>query len=322
MHCQQPQEFTLHVRHPHWATRGLQVSVNGQSVPTESQPSSYASVRRTWQDGDRVEIAFPMSLRTEAMPDNARRIAVFWGPTLLAADLGPEDDPQAVEPFYVPVLITHGRPVEQWVQPVQGESLAFVTAGVGQPRDVSLQPFFRLHERRYSVYLDVLTGPEWEEKQEALRQQQQRERALAERTVDVLRIGEMQPERDHNLQGERTGAGEHLGRKWRHAADGGWFAVDLQVDGQTGNELLCTYWGSEVGPRTFDILVDGQVVATQSLANDRPGQFFDVTYPVPEPLTRGKTRVTVRWQAHAGNFAGGVFGCRMLRVNATGNNQP
>ncbi|MCU0959820.1 MAG: glycoside hydrolase family 127 protein [Pirellulaceae bacterium] len=322
MHCQQPQEFTLHVRHPHWATRGLRVLVNGQSVQLESQPSSYASLRRTWKDRDRVEVVFPMSLRTEAMPDNARRIALFWGPTLLAADLGPEDDSRAVEPFYVPVLVTDDRPVEQWIKPEEGASPAFVTVGVGRPRDVSLRPFHSLHERRYSVYLDVLTGTEWEARQEGLRQQQQREQELAARTVDVLRIGEMQPERDHNLQGERTGAGEHLGRKWRHATDGGWFAVDLQVDGQTGNELLCTYWGSEVGPRTFDILVDGQVIATQSLANDHPGEFFDVTYPVPEPLTRGKTHVTVRWQAQAGNFAGGVFGCRMLRVDAAGNDQP
>ncbi len=314
MHGPQPQEFTLHVRHPHWARRGLRMSVNGEAVPSESQPSSYASLRRVWQEGDRVEVACPMSLRTEAMPDNAQRIALFWGPTLLAADLGPEDDPRAAEPFYVPVLVTEGRPVEQWVKPAEGEPLTFTTVGVGRPHDLLLRPFHSLHERRYSVYLDVLTGAEWEAAQEALRQQQLREQELADRTVDLLRIGEMQPERDHNLQGERTGVGEHRGRKWRHATDGGWFAVDLQVDGQTANELLCTYWGDETGPRTFDIQVDGQVIATQSLGHDRPGEFFDVAYPVPESLTRGKAHVTVRWQAHAGNFAGGLFGCRMLRL--------
>ena len=35
-----------------------------------------------------------MSLRTESMPDNPRRIAVFYGPMLLAASLGPVDDPE------------------------------------------------------------------------------------------------------------------------------------------------------------------------------------------------------------------------------------
>jgi hypothetical protein len=30
-------------------------------------------------------------------------------------------------------------------------------------------------------------------------------------------------------------------------------------------------------------------------------------------LTRGKQKVTVRFQAHPGNIAGGVFGVRMLR---------
>ena len=60
------------------------------------------------------------------------------------------------------------------------------------------------------------------------------------------------------------------------------------------------------------ILVDGQIIATQTLTNNSPGQFFDVVYPVPQDRTAGKTNVTVKFQAHAGMTAGGVFGLRML----------
>jgi len=35
-------------------------------------------------------------------------------------------------------------------------------------------------------------------------------------------------------------------------------------------------------------------------------------------LTRGKDKVTVKFQAHAGNTAGGVFGCQMLKAEASG----
>jgi hypothetical protein len=78
--------------------------------------------------------------------------------------------------------------------------------------------------------------------------------------------------------------------------------------------LLCTWWGGDDGNRTFDILVDGERIATQTLASHQPGQFFDATYPIPDPLTRGKTRVEVRFQAHPGNLAGGLFGLRMVRA--------
>ena len=78
-------------------------------------------------------------------------------------------------------------------------------------------------------------------------------------------------------------------------------------------ELLCTYWGGESGDRTFDILIDGEVIATQTLKQDQPGAFFEKTYAIPAATTRGKQKIEVRFRAHPGNFAGGLFGARMLR---------
>lgn len=34
---------------------------------------------------------------------------------------------------------------------------------------------------------------------------------------------------------------------------------------------------------------------------------------IGQPLTQGKERITVRFQAHPGHTAGRVFGCRTLR---------
>lgn len=134
--CEQPQEFTLNVRHPYWATGGMRIAVNDQPLELQSQPSSYAAIHRKWKNGDRVDVEFPMSLRTESMPDNKNRIAVFYGPVLLAADLGPVNDPEATDPTYVPVLVTDGQPVASWVRTENTSSQTFVTDGVGKPRDV------------------------------------------------------------------------------------------------------------------------------------------------------------------------------------------
>jgi hypothetical protein len=38
-----------------------------------------------------------------------------------------------------------------------------------------------------------------------------------------------------------------------------------------------------------------------------------VTYVVPENLTRGKSNITVRFQPHAGNTAGGFYGVRVIK---------
>ena len=48
-----------------------------------------------------------------------------------------------------------------------------------------------------------------------------------------------------------------------------------------------------------------------------PGEFFDATYPIPQDLTKNKAKVTVRFQSHPGNMAGGVFGCRIVKREAT-----
>ena len=123
----------------------------------------------------------------------------------------------------------------------------------------------------------------------------------------------MQPERDHNETGESTEAGEFNGRKYRHATSGGWFSFELKVAPEKTNSLVCTWWGSENGQRSFDILVDGRKIATQTLLNNQPGKFWEATYPVPSELVRGKAKVAVKLAAHPGNWAGGLYGARLVR---------
>jgi len=160
--CREPQSFILRLRRPHWAQDGFSVSVNGEPHAAELTSSGYARIQRTWKPGDRVDVRFPMTLRTESMPDNPKRIAVFYGPTLLAANLGTVDDPAADRSDYVPMLLTEERPVAEWIKITDLASLQFRTHGVGKPRDVDLVPFHRLHDRRYTVYLDVFTQTDWE----------------------------------------------------------------------------------------------------------------------------------------------------------------
>ena len=123
--------------------------------------------------------------------------------------------------------------------------------------------------------------------------------------------GEQQSETDHKLQGDKTSSGDFSQRKYRHAVDG-WFSYELQVLPDQPQELWVTYWGSDGGGRVFDILVDGEKLITQTLDSQHPDKFFEEITPLPESMTRGKQRVTIKFQSHPGNFAGGVFGLRVM----------
>jgi hypothetical protein len=171
-----------------------------------------------------------------------------------------------------------------------------------------LEPFYRLHgNHTYAVYWDRFTPAQWQATEES---QWARAARLAARTVDGVFPADEESERQHRVQGEHTTTGEG---RWRHATGGGWFSWELRSLPDQPLELRVTYWGGDAGGREFDLLVDGERVATQKLENNRPGEFYGETYPLPPSLTRGKERFTVKFQAHPGRTAGGVFGCAVLK---------
>jgi len=252
-----------------------------------------------------------MSLRTEAFRDNPRKLAILYGPLVLATDVGEGG------PF--PVIVADPGAILGAIEPVAGKPLTFQgspkvfrTMGAADDPAVPLTPFYRHHTKPILVYWDVLDDSQWKARQEAQQAQWAKERELQRRTADKVLIGNEPSEREHGLRGEKTGAGEFGGRNWRHAIEGGWFSYDLKVPADKPAEIGCTYWGSDVGEREFDILVDGVKIATQKLQRNRPDVFFDETYAIPADLTKGKAKVTVRFQALPGKWAGGVFGCRTL----------
>ncbi len=173
-----------------------------------------------------------------------------------------------------------------------------------------------MHHRRYTVYWDLLTEEQWQQREAERRAEQERRQDLERRTIDVVLIGDEQSERAHNLQGVNTSSGSFGNRRWRHATDGGWFSYELAIDPNQPMELVVTYWGSDAGPRVFDILVDGKIIATQRLNRIKPEKFVDIVYPIPPELTKGKTKVTVRFQAHPNSIAGGIFGLRTVRAKS------
>ncbi|MFO8012509.1 MAG: glycoside hydrolase family 127 protein [Phycisphaerae bacterium] len=318
-----PRAFAVRIRVPYWATPGAEVWVNGRKETVDAPPQSYVILSRTWKEGDTIEVRLPMRVRLYRARDDRNLGVVMFGPLVLAGELGREGVPENLACAHnkqysgapvpmVPVLVTDAGDPASWVKRTVGEDLRFRTQNVGKPADVSLIPLHRMHHQRYTVYWRLLTQDEWLKEKAAREAEERRRKELDARTVDVV-TPEAGLERAHHQQGERSHAGAAFGRRWRDARGGGWFSYDMKVLPDRPVHLIVTYWGGDSGNRVFDILIDGRKIATQTLKAPKPGEFTDVTYAVPADLTKGRRRVTVRFQADPGAWAGGVFGCRIVR---------
>lgn len=297
IHAPGPARFGLRVRVPSWVREGASLRVNGTPAGV-SAPGAWARLEREWRDGDRVEVSLPMGLHAAPMPDDPELVAVMYGPLVLAG----------IEPPAGAVVLGDPADPAAWVRRVEGAALRFrLDLGGG----VTMIPLNQVVDEPYGVYWTVTR--EGSPRHRELLAQEAARRERDARTVDRVVVGDPESERAHGLQGQNHAAGPFGAGHWRHAPDG-WFSWDLRLPEDGPAVLSCTYWGSDVPPRTFDILAAGEKIATQQLDRDRPGRFFDVEYPLPEALTRGRDRITVRFQAHAGNTAGGVFDCRVLRA--------
>ena len=342
-----PREFTLALRRPYWTGQGFLVKLNGQIVEPGQEPapdsldrtgrsqyrrpayepSSYLELKRRWTSGDVVEVALPKTLHLEPLPDNPHRLSLMWGPLVLAGDLGPEPDGHRGEGARpappVPVFVT-ADPVATWLKPVAGAPGHFRTDGVGREpdargrvSDVDFQPFFRLHRRTYSTYWDLFTPAEWDRQKTAYAAEAERLRKLAAATVAYLQPGEVVFERQFNYQaGEGAQPQRILGRPGRRGRT--WFSYDLPVEPSHPMVLIATYFsGDRRGtPADFGIQVDGGSIGDQQLGLSDPHRFFDLEYRLPEDLVRGKSKVTVRFQAKQGSQIATVFGLRMIRGDA------
>jgi DUF1680 family protein len=314
-----PREFTLALRRPPWAKEGFTIKVNDEEIKDLPKAGSYADLKRTWKTGDAISLALPKTLHLEPLPDNSNRVAILWGPLVLAGDLGPEEarrgrNRASHNAASTPVFLAAGKPAAEWIKAVADKPGTFRTDGAGRENDVDLVPFYRLHRRTYAIYWDLFTPEQWEKRAAEIAAEREHQRELELATVGFVQPGEMQPERDFNMQGEDTSPDRIMGRPARRGRN--WFSFDLPVDSAHPMALVVTYYSDEWRRRTFDVLVEGQKVGEQTIEKGGPVHFFDAEYRIPANLLQNKQKVTVRFQATNGNEIAAVFGVRTIRADA------
>jgi hypothetical protein len=216
-----------------------------------------------------------------------------------------------------PAFVSADSP-EKWLKPIDGPVGTFQAVGVGAANGVNtidFIPFYRMYDRRYGIYWDVMTPEQWQQRGGQIATDQQKAERLRAATVAFVQPGQMQEETDNHYQaGEATApvlVPDHFGRR---AAT--WFSFDVAVDDTHPMALVVTYSTDETARRTFDVKVNGTKVG-ERIAEPRTGTgpvtYPEVSYDVPADLVKGKNKVTVRFEGTGGSETGGVFGIRMVR---------
>jgi len=231
----------------------------------------------------------------------------MYGPLVLAGVMD-RDTPIADDLNTGYLVLNSATKLESALKPVPGKPLTFST--VGQEKEITFVPLYDIIDQRFGVYWDVVAPGS--SRAAKLQATEEASRNRDRRIVDVVDVDEGENERTHHLFPASSGSGAFNGRHYR---DGSGFGWDLKIVPDAPMILGVTYWGDDAGNRTFDIVVNGQTIATQTLEHSRPGHLFEMEYPIPPSLTaNADNRVAVRFLAHPGNVAGGVFAVATLRV--------
>lgn len=327
--------FKLLVRYPSWVKDGaLKIKVNGKEVAVNNHPSSYINIDRKWNKGDVVEVSLPMHNTIEHLPNVPTYIAMMHGPVLLGAKTGTEDlkgliaddsrwghiaSGEKLPVDKAPIIIEDDlNKLTTELVPVKNKPLNFTIPAVKlvNPVDVTLQPFYQIHNARYMMYWMALSNNGYKSYIDSLSAIEKQKIELDKRTIDFVAPGEQQPEADHAMQNEKSRTGNNQDQMFRQAFNGGYFSYNMATNNQTGLSLMVRYWGAEWGSSKFDIYIDDQKLVTEDNSGRwNQSQFKEVTYRIPDDMIKGKDHVRIKFQALEGAGAGPVYYIRLLRSN-------
>jgi DUF1680 family protein len=132
-----PAELVAHFRIPAWA-EAASISVNGKRWTDPVLPGTFASLRREWENGDRVELELPMKMRLQPLDaHNPDTVALLRGPLVLFAIRKSGEKPSRQQ-----LLDAKESGRGQWQVATANGSMMML-------------PFTAIEDEQYSTYLQV-----------------------------------------------------------------------------------------------------------------------------------------------------------------------
>lgn len=259
-------KFNIKVRKPEWSSAPT-VEINGQAVNATIE-NGYINIERKWNDGDVIKVTLPMTLKKVSTPDGANHYSFMYGPIVLAANMGKEEQTGMYADDSRGGHIAHGRKIPATEMPTliaenykitkkeDSKGLKFVLTGAMPEKynEIELVPFNELFECRYMVYFPIVSSDEYATQQKLLAEQEAKRIALDNITLDRVICGEQQPESDHFIDDKQSSIGDVNGRHWRETKE----YITYTMKGNGAKAIMITYIPSK--NRDAKVLIDGKEI--------------------------------------------------------------
>lgn len=336
--------YTIALRHPAWAAQGFTVAVNGSVLdefPVVPGKSSYVKVDRQWQEGDKITITLPMTLRYEECPNYTDYIAFKYGPILLGAnttngseklqnvyggegrmDHSPGARGRQLSLLSAPLLIGERADVLERIKKADTQKLTF-TIDASRPgvesykwTTLTLQPFYQIHHDRYMCYWYQQTPENFAKSDMALTEAANE--VMIRRTIDFVAPGEQQSEAGHEYNySSDSNKGEFRSEHYRDARPNGHIQYTLYNNSKVKKNLgIMLRFNQADHGRMATLTVNGQkltdiVVPDKAEGTDGNG-FYNVEYTLPKKMVKSKQFV-VRLTASDHTLCPGLYYVRLVK---------
>lgn len=322
-------EFDLKLRCPEWTTPSeVKILINGKQQKVQRGSDGYFTLTKKWKKRDVVKMILPMHLSAEQLPDRSNYYAFKYGPVVLAAKYGTDnqqgllaDDSRGGHIAHgpqiplneIPVILGNPSEVVDHLKPAD-KNLNFTLTGLYPSEKfkegLSLVPFYNIQAERYILYWPQAdkNGIENTLKQRAKEEAETRKLEMI--TADKVQLGEQQPESDHFIESKDSGTGYMEDRHFRDAK--GWFSYRMK-NGKNASYLYLLYFDANIN-RTLNVEINGKKIIAQNLEGKSGALPQYLAVPIPDS-EKNKENLTVKFLADEKLMTAKVIEVRLLKEN-------
>jgi len=320
--------INLKLRAPEWANASeITISINGKSINVPVDAEGYFTINKKWKKGDVIEMKMPMHLSEEQLPDHSDYFAFKYGPIVLAAKYGKEnqdglfaDDSRGGHIAHgpqiplneIPTILGSSASVLSHLEIVNVKDLTFRLKGLYPQNKFSngleLVPFYKIQEERYIIYFPQANQDKIEMIQKQKAKEEEEIRKLDNITTDKIQLGEQQPESDHFIDSKDSNTGYMEDRHFREAK--GWFSYQMRNKDKNAKYLYLIYFDAN-NNRTLNVEINGIKAISKNFDGKMGGSPQSLLIPIPESESR-KEILNVKFNTNEKSLTPKIIEVRLL----------
>ncbi|MDF2932078.1 MAG: glycosyl hydrolase [Chryseobacterium sp.] len=320
--------INLKLRAPEWANASqITISLNNKNITVPINAEGYFTIKRKWKKGDVIEMKMPMHLSAEQLPDHSDYFAFKYGPIVLAAKYGKEnqdglfaDDSRGGHIAHgpqiplneIPTILGSSDSVLSHLETVNDKDLTFRLKGLYPQNKFSngleLVPFYKIQEERYIIYFPQANQDKIEAIQKQKAKEEEEIRKLDNITTDKIQLGEQQPESDHFIDSKDSNTGYMEDRHFREAK--GWFSYQMRNKDKNAKYLYLIYFDAN-NNRTLNVEINGTKAISKNFDGKMGGSPQSLLIPIPESESH-KEILNVKFNTNEKSLTPKIIEVRLL----------